>query len=120
MQTDSYTKVVLTLILLCVVVLLVHGFVGASGSGEAIGDGREAARGQYSIKVVPQRRGRPTLLRWDTTTGRVWGMKNMMGEDSYWVPLNREEPPDEEPPAQEPEASAAAEGDEAGAGGTPE
>ncbi len=114
MQTDSYTKVVLTLILLCLVALLVHGFAGASGSAEAIGDEREAGRGHYAIKVVAQRRGRPTLLRWDTTTGRVWGMKNLMGEGSYWEPLNREQPPDEEPLPQDPEESAAAEGDEAG------
>jgi hypothetical protein len=121
MQTDSYTKVVLTLILLCLVVLLVHGFAGAPGSAEAIGDGQEAERAHYAVKVVPQRRGRPTLLRWDTTSGRVWGMKNLMGQDSYWEPLNREQPPDEEPPPQdleEPapqdlEESAAVEGDEA-------
>jgi hypothetical protein len=118
MQTDSYTKVVLTLILLCLVVLLVHGFTGASESAEAVGDGQEAARGHYSLKVVPQRRGRPSLLRWDTATGRVWGMKNLMGEGSYWVPLNREEPPEEEPPPEDPEESAAAEGEEAA--GTPE
>jgi hypothetical protein len=118
MQTDSYTKVVLTLILLCLVVLLVHGFAGDPGSAEAIGDGQEAKRAHYAIKVVAQRRGRPTLLRWDTTTGRIWGMKNLMGEGSYWEPLNREQPPDEEPPPEDLEEPAAAEGDEAG--GTPD
>jgi hypothetical protein len=116
MQTDSYTKVVLTLILLCLVVLLVHGFSGAPGSAEATGEGLDAAGGHYEIRIVQQRRGRPTLLRWDTTTGQVWGMKNLMGKDSYWELLDREGPPEEEPPLEdleEPAEAPAAEEDEA-------
>jgi hypothetical protein len=97
MQTDSYTKVVLSLILLCLVVLLAQGFSGAPGSADATGEELEAARSHYAVKVVQQRRGRPTLLRWDTTTGEVWGMNNLMGKGAYWEPLNREGPPEQEP-----------------------
>ena len=108
MQTDSYTKVVLSLILLCLLVLLAQGFAGAPGGAEATEAGLEAASSHYAIKVVTQRRGRPTLFRWDTTTGKVWGMKNLLAEGAYWELLDREAPPHEEPPPQDPEESAEA------------
>lgn len=115
MSADSYTKVVLALILLCLVVLLANGMTGPS-AGEGVAEAGQGARPpQYAIKVIPPqgRRGKSMLLRWETTTGRVWALKDMMDEAAYWVPLNREQPSGEDPPSGSPQEAAGAQGGEA-------
>ena len=120
MNADSYTKVVLALILLCLVVLLADGLAGTSAGEGVAGAGQEARPPNYAIKVVPPqgRRGKALLLRWDTTTGRVWALKDMLDEEAYWMPLNREQASDEDPPPESPQEAAAAEGGEGSAAGT--
>lgn len=75
MHTDSYTKVVLSLILLCLVLLAAQGFLTQVG--------------RYEVEVVKMAR-RQAILRHDTATGQIWRMKNFASDDARWVALGDE------------------------------
>lgn len=74
MQSDSATKLLLALILVCLVILIVQGLGGSEGLG--------AGWGRY--QVTGMRAGAPVLIRTDTVTGQVWKLELRGGRDT-WV-----------------------------------
>lgn len=103
MQSDSSTRVLLALILVCLLVLVGQGTGLIPRAGHD--DGQAAAR--YTMMVLPQKRGGSLAVRVDTVTGTVW-RKDLEGEGP-WVIVDRETrdaaaaamglEPSEEPPA---------------------
>jgi hypothetical protein len=81
---EFYPKVVLALILVCLLVLLGWGREGVPSDEQA---GLETATGRYEFVAFPFRRGRTLLVRHDTATGEVWGLRRWGGEDALWVDM---------------------------------
>jgi hypothetical protein len=102
-MADVYPKVVLALILVCLLVLLGWGGEGASSHEPA---GLEMATGRYEFANFPFRRGRSLLVRHDTATGEVWGLRKWGGDDAYWVDMREVRLPETEEEVV-PEAAAA-------------
>jgi hypothetical protein len=93
MKTDLTTRVLLTAILLCLVLLMVQQRRGAEPLEGAVA-------GRYV--VFPVKSGqKPVLLRADTVTGEMWRADGIP-RDTHWVPYG--------PPAL-PEDAGAAEGE---------
>ena len=127
-MADFYPKGVLALILVCLLVLLGWGRQGVPSDEPA---GLETATGRFEFVVFPFRRGRTILVRHDTATGEVWGLRRWGGYDAFWVEMTEvrlpevEEETDEEvapeaapapAPTPEGEATPASEGSEGAAG----
>lgn len=97
MSTDWYTRLVLTVIALCLALMVVHGFLAGAGTG---GTGPEEDR--YRLTVVPMAR---MVLRFDAESGETW--KAMFPNLDIWTPIA--DSPDElldEAIAETPEAPA--------------
>ncbi len=115
MQTDSTTRLLLTGILLCLGLLVIQGYVAASGNHTS-----GAAPGRYL--ALSLRAGfRSVLLRADTVTGEVWRADDLLDSDAHWFvysdPLAESAETDvEEAVSEEP---APAEGSGAGVEGVP-
>ncbi len=91
MKADLTTRVLLTAILLCLVLLMLHQRRAAEPA-----EGTVAGR----YVVLPLKAGaKPVLLRADTVTGEMWRARGLPGE-AYWVPYG--------PPMLPEEAEAAA------------
>jgi hypothetical protein len=90
MATDLTTRILVTGILLCVLLLLVQRLRPA-GEGAAAEEGPEKGRYQI-IQLATQEE--PVLLRTDTVTGRMWRSEDLL-EGARWVAL-AEPPPEEE------------------------
>ena len=123
-MADFYPKVVLALILVCLLVLLGWGREGVPSDERA---GFETATGRFEFVVFPFRRGRTILVRHDTATGEVWGLRRWGSFDAFWVdmtevrlPETEEEVVPEAAPATAPtpegEATPASESSEGAAG----
>ena len=78
MDANAYTKMVLSLILVCLVLLVAGGFQG----------GPDAEVGRYQFVMHKLRRGGPLLLRHDTATGEGWGLRGFGGSTPLWVPIH--------------------------------
>ena len=89
--------------------------------------GLETATGRFEFVVFPFRRGRTILVRHDTATGEVWGLRRWGADDAFWVdmtevrlPETEEEVVPEAAPATAPtpegEATPASESSEGAAG----
>jgi hypothetical protein len=89
-MADSYTKVVLALILVCLAWLLLGGTERERG---AAADGSETALGRYEFVLFPLRRGRSLLVRHDTATGEAWGMLRWGGDNGEWIDISEVRPP---------------------------
>jgi hypothetical protein len=76
MQADSVTRILLSLILVCLVVLVARSFGGDRGL--------EAGWGRYS--VTGMRAGSPILIRSDTVSGQVWKLE-LRGGGDRWIPF---------------------------------
>jgi hypothetical protein len=83
-MADFYPKVVLALVLVCLLVLLGRGREGAPSDEPA---GLEMATGRYEFVAFPFRRGRTLLVRHDTATGEVWGLRRWGGDEAFWVDM---------------------------------
>jgi hypothetical protein len=109
MHADSFTKVVLSLILLCLVLLTVRGFAGSSPGDEELNQ-----VGRFQLEVVKWRRGQ-VIMRHDTATGETWRMKNFASDQAQWVAMGQEPQPGgdeageagEEPAPEDPAAPSA-------------
>ncbi len=77
MSTDSFTRVLLILILACLLLL------AAQGSG--LGGADDEWIGRYAVSVVPLRRGNPFLVRLDTTTGQTHTRRMTRQGEFPWV-----------------------------------
>ena len=96
MKTDLTTRVLLTAILLCLVLLMVQ-LRGATEPAEGTVAGRYV--------VLPVKAGqRPVLLRADTVTGEMWRAGGLP-RDAHWVPYGPPSLP-ENPEAPESEGRA--------------
>lgn len=72
MQADPYTRAVLTVIAVALVLLVVRGF------------GSESAEGAGRYRVLNVRLGRgPAVLRVDSETGDVWRLQGQAGEVAW-------------------------------------
>ena len=98
---DWYTKLILTVLAACAVLLAAQGFEG----GPAAGAGSE--EGRYRIQVVPMGR---MILRFDSETGKAW--KSTFPEAKFWTPIADEPIETQEDAA--PEQPATPESPEAG------
>ncbi len=78
MDANAYTKMVLSLILVCLVLLVAGGFQGEP----------DAEVGRYQFVLHKLRRGGPLLLRHDTATGEGWGLRGYGGSTPLWVPIH--------------------------------
>ncbi len=78
MDANAYTKLVLSLILVCLVLLVARGFQG----------GPHAEVGRYQFVLHKVRRGGPLLLRHDTATGEGWGLRGLHGSQPVWAPIH--------------------------------
>jgi hypothetical protein len=83
-MADFYPKVVLALIRVCLLVLLGWGPEALPSDEPA---GLEMATGRYEFVVFSFRRGRTILIRHDTATGEVWGLRRWAGEDVFWIDM---------------------------------
>jgi hypothetical protein len=95
MPTDLTTRILLTGILLCLLLLVVQR-LGPAGEDPASdrAEAKEVAKsGRYLLSQLSTREGL-VLLRMDTATGRLWQSEDLL-EDGRWVAL-AEPPPDEE------------------------
>ncbi len=91
MKTDLTTRVLLTAILLCLVLLMVQQRRAAEPVEGAVA-------GRYV--VLPVKSGqRPVLLRADTVTGEMWRADGLP-RDAHWVPLGPPSLPEEEEAAE--------------------
>ncbi len=78
MDANAYTKMVLSLILVCLILLVASGFQG----------GADAEVGRYQFVLHKLRRAGPLLLRHDTTTGEGWGLRGYGGLKPVWVSIH--------------------------------
>ncbi len=98
MGSDSVTRALLTLILVCLLALVIQGFSARSGSITEPWAGERSPLGRYDLSLmeVPtgRRRGPPKLrlLRTDTRTGQVWLMEDV-GQGQAWLAV-ADSPPD--------------------------
>ncbi len=97
MGSDSVTRTLLTLILVCLLALVIQGFSARSGSiTEPAGERSPSSRYDLSLMEVPTgRRRQPPklrLLRTDTRTGQVWLMEDV-GQGQAWIAV-ADSPPD--------------------------
>jgi len=92
-MADFYPKVVLALILVCLLVLLGWAREGVPSDDPA---GLEMATGRYEFTAYAFRRGRTLLVRHDTATGEVWGLRRWGGDDALWVDMTEVRLPDTE------------------------
>ena len=90
-MADFYPKVVLALILVCLLVLLGWAREGVPGDEPA---DLEMATGRYEFVAYTFRRGRTLLVRHDTATGEVWGLRRWGGDDALWVDMTEVRLPD--------------------------
>ncbi len=74
MDANTYTKIVLSLILGCLVLLVGRGFQGGPG-GDV---------GRYEFVMHKLRRGGPLLVRHDSATGESWGLRGFGGPVPRW------------------------------------
>jgi len=114
MQSDSYTRAMLTFIALGLLVLVAQGF--GVGEREEPEPDPAQARGAWSLQMLRTGLGGPpTLVRLNTATGEVWQTKLGANQDWTIVGVAREEaaapaepapapPPAPVPPAPAPEA----------------
>ena len=106
MSTDWYTRLVLTVIAVCLALMVVQGFRTGAGAGAS---GPEEDR--YRLTPLPMAR---LLLRFDAETGKTW--KTLFPELKIWEPVADspaelleqaiDEAPAPEAPAPAPEAPA--------------
>jgi hypothetical protein len=89
METDAYTKAVLTVVAVCLLLLVAQGFglgpeLGAkAGSGSAeIADSSSAGK-RFEFLPIPMARA---AFRMDNQTGETWWMKFPGGR--AWVPID--------------------------------
>ncbi len=84
MQSDPYSRAILTFIALCLLVLVAQGF-GLGEREELEGEAAEG-RGQWSLQMLRTGiGGPPTLLRMNTATGEISQTK--FGGDEGWTPV---------------------------------
>ncbi|MGH7287040.1 MAG: hypothetical protein ACREI8_03375 [Myxococcota bacterium] len=77
MSTDWYTKLVLTVVAVCLALMVVQGY---RGGAEASASGSED--GRYSLTPLPMAR---MMLRFDSDTGRTW--KATLPDLKVWTPV---------------------------------
>ncbi len=106
-MADFYPKVVLALILVCLLVLLGWGREGVPSAEPA---GLETATGRYEFVAFPFRRGRTLLIRHDTATGEVWGLRRWGGDEPVWVDMTEVRLPETETEGEATPASESSEG----------
>jgi hypothetical protein len=98
MGSDSVTRTLLTLILVCLLALVIQGFSARSGSITELWAGEPSPLGRYQLSLMQYPTGRrrePTklrLLRTDTRTGQVWVMDDISREQA-WIAM-ADSPPD--------------------------
>ena len=109
MATDLTTRILVTGILLCVLLLVVQR-LGPAGHGPEPEEVSE--KGRYQLVQLRTKEGSSVLLRSDTATGRLWYNEDLL-EDGRWIALS-EPPPEEEWGAFD--ESAAGEAQESGRG----
>jgi hypothetical protein len=81
MQSDPYTRAMLTFVALALLVLVAHGF-GLGERGEPESDASQG-RGVWSLQMLRTGLGGPpTLVRLNTATGEVWQTK--FGASQGW------------------------------------
>ncbi len=73
MDANTYTKIVLSLILGCLVLLVGRGLGGSDGDV-----------GRYEFVMHKLRRGGPLLVRHDSATGESWGLRGFGGRVPRW------------------------------------
>jgi hypothetical protein len=98
MQSDVWTRSLLLVIAVCLVVLVAQS-VRPAADCEADGDGT----GRYEVTVLRSRTG-AFLLRWDRDSGQVWRTPLAGSEPWEEVGADLEEPTPPEEPAAVPEA----------------
>ena len=79
MSTDWYTKLVLTVVAVCLALLVYQGHRDA-GSGASGAPGAE--EGRYHLTPMPMAR---MVLRFDSQTGRTW--KSLFPDLNAWEPV---------------------------------
>jgi hypothetical protein len=77
LSTDWYTKLVLTVVAVCLALMVVQGYRGGAEAG-AFG----SEEGRYRLTVVPMAR---SVLRFDSDTGRAW--KASLPDLKVWTPI---------------------------------
>ena len=112
MSTDWYSKLVLTVVAICLALLVLQGYRAGGGAGAS---GSEEDR--YRLTVVPMAR---MVLRFDSETGETWTA--LFPELRIWTPV-ADTPAElldrnaaEAPEAPAPEAPAPEEGQSKGSG----
>ena len=75
MDANAYTKMILSLVLACLLLLVAGEFQGGS----------DAEVGRYQFVMHKPRRQGPLLIRHDTATGEVWGLRGFGGRRPDWV-----------------------------------
>ena len=81
MGSDSYAKIVLSLILVCLVMLVARGFSGSER-------GSESEVGRYTFLLHGLRMKGHVLVRTDTVTGEVWGLRQFGSDEPIWLPMD--------------------------------
>ena len=76
MDSNSYTKIVLSLILVCLVMLVARG------------SAPESEVGRYTFLLHGLRMKGHMLVRTDTVTGEVWGLRNYGSDEPIWLPMD--------------------------------
>jgi hypothetical protein len=84
MAGDLYTKILLTLITLCLLAL-----VGQQLREDGAGASSPPAAGRYDLRAT-RAPGGAVLIRLDTVTGRTWSQK--VGGDDLWIEMEELEP----------------------------
>jgi hypothetical protein len=98
MGSDSVTRTLLTLILVCLVALVIRGFSARSGSLSSPRADEDPGLGRYELSLMNfqagKRRAPPRLrlVRTDTRTGQVW-LTDDVGQEQAWIAM-AESPPD--------------------------
>ena len=102
MQSDPYSRAILTFIALCLLVLVAQGFGVVRMEPEPEPD-PAAGRGQWTLQMMRTGLGGPpSLLRLNTATGEVWQTKFGANQDWALVGVVMEEAAAPAPPAPPP------------------
>jgi hypothetical protein len=75
LSTDWYTRLVLTVIAVCLALMVVHGFRAGAGASGPEGD-------RYRLTPVPIAR---MMIRFDAESGKTW--KALFPDLEIWTPI---------------------------------
>ena len=103
MTADGYTRTLLTVIAVLLLLLVIRSFVPAVSGEAGELEAADANRGRDELQNARMGRAAQALMRIDTATGDTWRMQGRANE-AFWSIVSNEEPEEDEAQAAAPAA----------------